>query len=56
MVPDVSKNRSAFIFNGNDNKEHALTLDDNGTTAFRYVGNNSPHDAVSHTTRPESSE
>jgi len=54
--PTSKKKRIAFIFKGKDTRERVLTFNDDGTTVFRNVGNNSPHDAVSHTRRPESSE
>jgi hypothetical protein len=47
-APDVSKNRSASIFKGQNVNADVLNLEDWGTTILRNVGNHSPNDA-SHT-------
>lgn len=55
---NVSKNCDAFISKGQTVTEEffldCLTLGDDGTTILRNIGNHSPSDRVSHTTRLKS--
>ena len=50
------KKHIAYIFKDKDTRERVLTFNDDGTTVFRNVVINSPHDEVSHTRRPETSD